>query len=252
MSIGTVSIPANVQFKAMDIQAWEKYKKSRSMSDRDALLRRMDSIIQSYVNKWVGPVPRDLLLNEAKMLAIKAFDTYDPKKGTALATHIINNLAPISRIVYTHQNVARLPENILLKTHAFNAAKEHLTATIGREPTMDELHQELGWSGKELQRMETYQRSDLIESVGGMNDSFYGNIEDSEDDTLFAIYMSLLPDEKKLLEYTTGYNGVTHDHPKLSNPEIMKRLGVTQAQLSYKKTLLTNKIIALTEGKPHR
>ena len=47
-----------------------------------------------------------------------------------------------------------------------------------------------------------------------------------------------MPEEKVLFEYTTGFNG----KPKLSNPEIMRKMNLTQAQLSYKKTLLTRKL----------
>jgi len=93
-------LPLNTKFKDEDLALWEQYKRTKSSVDRANLLRRFDPVIQSQVNKWAGPVPRDVLVNEAKLLAVKAFDSYDPSKGAALATHVTNNLAPISRIVY--------------------------------------------------------------------------------------------------------------------------------------------------------
>lgn len=225
----------------IDFQLWEKYNKTKFKPDRDALLKRMDPLIQVSVNKWAGPVPRDVLVNEAKILAMKSFDTYDPNRGVKLSTHVTNNLAPISRVVYTHQNVARLPENILLRTHAYQTALEHITATKGREPTTDELHEELGWSVPEIARIGTQIRKDLVESVGGLDDTFYPSHEQDAMEIMIAVYMSLNPSEKKLFEYTTGFNG----HPILKNAAIMRRLGITQSQLSYRKTLLKNKVDGL-------
>jgi DNA-directed RNA polymerase specialized sigma subunit len=233
-----MNINTNTSFKDEDLRLWKQYKQSKSPADRATLLKRLDPVIQSQVNKWAGPVPREVLLNEAKLLAIKGIDSYDENKGTALTTHVINAIQPISRLVYSHQNAARLPENLTLKLNSYLQAKDHLTTVNGYSPTLDEMHQELGWHKGELRRIDQYQRKDLVESVGGLNDDFFGNDTDEGEDVLSVIYFDLTPTEKKLFEYTTGYGG----KPKLSNPTIMGELNWTQAQLSYQKTLLTNKI----------
>jgi len=224
--------------KNKDIELWNQYTAYKRPEDQAALLNQFAPIIHGQVNKWAGPVPRTVLSNEAKLLALKAFDTYDPNRGTALATHVTNNLAPISRIVYTHQNTARLPENITLKVSAYKQAVDKLLTLKGRDPMVDELHQELGWPVNEINRIQSYLTKDLVESQGGLSDSFYSNNEDSEADMMSAIYYDLSPTEKQLMEHTTGYNG----KPKLSNPQIMRAMGLTQAQLSYQRTLLTRKI----------
>lgn len=231
--------------KDLDIQQWRLYKDTNSLQERDKLYSRMKPLVMKQVNKWAGPVPKDVLTNTAKLLAYKSFDSYDPTKGTALSTHVTNNLAPISRVVYSHQNTARLPENLTLKVHSYNAAKDHLTTVNGYEPSTTELHQELGWNKKELDRLETYMRRDLVESEGGLSDSFYGNMDDSDEDLLAALHMDLLPDEKIFFEYITGYNG----KPKLNNTQIMAKLKINQAQLSYKKNLLTKKIQQYMRGR---
>jgi hypothetical protein len=82
-----------------------------------------------------------------------------------------------------------------------------------------------------------------VESVGGVSGDFY--TEDSEDDAeLTALYFSLTPEEKNLFEDITGYN----NSPKLSTPELLKKYGLTQAQLSYKKSLLSKKIERIRNG----
>lgn len=232
--------PVNSTFKDDDLSLWKQYKASPTPQNREALLKRFDGVIQSQVNKWSGNMPRDVLLTKAKTLAAKAFDTYNPNAGAALATHLTNSLMPLSRLVYTYQNTARMPENITIQMNTYNQAVSHLTAVNGREPTTDELHDELGWSSSQISRVRDYNRRDLLESGQAVNGDFYagGSNDDDDDIILGGIYMELSPEEKTLFEYITGWNG----KPKLSNPEIIKRTGMTQAQLSYKKTLLTNKI----------
>ncbi len=61
--------------KDTDLLYWNRYKSSRSPKDRDALLKRVDPLLQKTVNKWAGPIPREVLLNKAKVLAIKSFDS---------------------------------------------------------------------------------------------------------------------------------------------------------------------------------
>jgi DNA-directed RNA polymerase specialized sigma subunit len=228
----------NNTIKDADLEAWRQYKRSKSQFDRSALLKRVDPLIQAQANKWSGPIPRAVLVNELQLLAIKAFDTYEESHGTALSTHLVNSLQPISRQIYKFQNATRLPENLTLRLNSFLQAKEHLVTTNGHSPTLDELHQELGWSKSELGRIDKYHRRDLVESVGGLDDAFYDDSDDASDDVLAAIHFDLNPIEKQLFEHTTGYG----NKPKLSNPEIMKRMNLSQAQLSYQKTLLARKV----------
>lgn len=227
-----------------DIDLWYKYKQTKAVSDRSALLNQMDGLIQKYVNKWAGPVPRDVLLSEARGLALKAFDTFDPARGVLLSTHVTNNMAPISRVVYSHQNTIRIPENILMKINSYMNAKDHLVTLYGRDPTTDELHQHTGHTAKDIAKLEQALTHNLIESSGTVSGDFYRTDDDVDSDLLSALYFDLTPDEKFLFESLTG-----HFHKqKLSTQEILSKLNINQSQLSYKKTLLNNKIHRLLNG----
>lgn len=232
-------------YKDRDMELWNQYSSTKSKDTKKQLLKQFEPLIYNQVKKWDGIVPRDVLKNEAKVLAANSFDTYNPNKGAALSTHVTNNLAPLSRTVYTYQNTARLPENVTLKMHSFNAANDHLTSVLGREPTTDELKDELGWTGTEINRIKQYNRKDLVESGGAVSGDFYDWSEDSEDDELAAIYFSLMPDEKKFFEDLTGYNGAR----TLSTKELLDKYNISQAQLSYKKSLLTKKVNKIRSGK---
>lgn len=228
--------PVNRDKVDKDLELWEQWNKTKSPYDLQKVVDRMDPIIRSAAMRLSGgTIGQDVLLAKSKLFAVQAIKSYDPKKGVALATHITNGIAPLHRVVYTHQNTARLPENITLKLNQYNTAKDFMLSNLGREPTVEELHQELGWSASEIKKLESYQRKDLIESLNNTGDAF--GKEDFDDDLIAAIYYDLSTQEKKLFEYTTGYGSY-----KRSNPEIMKLLNLTQPQLSYQKVLLTKKI----------
>lgn len=232
---------SNTTLHDKDMELWKEFNQTGKKEVKTQLIKRFEPLIHSQVKRWQGIVPNDVLKNEAKVLTSKAITSYDPKKGTKLSTHITNNLAPLSRTIYTYQNTARLPENLTLKMHSYNAAQDYLTSFLGRDPTTDEIKDELGWTGTEINRIKQYNRNDLLESGAAVSD-FFDNKREKEDDELAAIYYSLLPDEKKLFEDITGYNGAK----KLDTQELLKKHNMTQAQLSYKKTALTNKIKQIT------
>ena len=231
--------PANAAFKDADLKAWEDYKRNPTPQNRSALLNRFSGVINSQVNKWGGQVSRDVLMNEAKLLAAKAFDTYNPTAGAALATHVTNALLPLSRTVYTYQNTARMPENVTIRKGVYNAAVDKFKLTMGREPTTDELHSELGWSASDITRIRDYNRKDLLESGPAVSGDFFSPNRDDDDDMLLGcIYMELNPEEKTLFEHITGYNGAR----TMNNSELMQKFNMSQAQISYKKSLLHKKI----------
>ncbi len=232
-------VPVNAAFVDEDMRLWNEYKRVPSPDNLGKLLDRFSGVINNQVNKWAGPIPRDVLLNEAKLLTKKALDSYNPHSGAALATWVTNSLLPLSRIVYTHQNTVRMPENITMKVNTYNMAVDQLTTVLGREPTTDELHDELGWTASEITRFRDYNRRDLLESGPAVSGDFFSASDDADDDTLLSgIYMELTPDEKRLFEHTTGFNGAA----VLSNAELQKKLGITLSQLSYRKNLLRRKI----------
>ena len=53
-------------YRDKDMEAWNSYRTFPSPENRSALLRRFDGVINSQVNKWAGPVPRETLLMEAR------------------------------------------------------------------------------------------------------------------------------------------------------------------------------------------
>jgi len=220
-----------------DMAAYTKWKRSQSGVDLDALLRRIDPLVQSEVNRRAGTLSRDLLLGQARKLAVDAIKSFDPSRGVKITTHVVNQLQKLSRVNYTHQNAARIAEHHMLQFHTLRIAKEDFASEHGRDPTTEELADHLRWSPKKLGEVQSqFQRSELLEHAGGGSTSEHSFVATEHDPTIGYVYATLSPRQQTIFEHVTGYNGAK----KMKNPEIMKKLGITQGVLSYEKTRITD------------
>jgi len=219
-----------------DQDAWAAWKKNPSDAHASALLTQVNPLIHREANKWAGTLARPLLEAEGKRLAMEAFHSYDPSKGAALGTHVVNQLQRMSRLSYANQNVARLPENKMLLYHSYNVAHSDLADAHGRAPTTDELADHLSWP---LHQVEAYRKSigrrEMLES-GGLFESGDAGLYDADkqEHVVDFIHHGLTPQHKAIFEHLTGYGGAE----QLSNTEIQKKLGLTQGQYSYAKAKL--------------
>lgn len=94
-----------------DIELWHNWNNSKSKDDMKVLLNTLKPVIYNETNKWIQSNVSPTFLNvKAHEFAIKGIETFDPNKGIQLNTHITNNLKPLSRLVNTHQNLIRQPE----------------------------------------------------------------------------------------------------------------------------------------------
>lgn len=221
--------------KEQDLEIWKVWKKQPTPANMQAVLRQVDPLIQKEVNRWSGKLARPALELEAKRLAAEAVESYSPTGGAALSTHVMNRLRKLSRLPYTHQNIARIPEYQTLKFHTYELAKSALQDRLGRDPTVDELANELGWSKNHLTSFQKSIRKEFVES--GEPPPIFDTHTD-ESGMVDFVFHDLSPVQKQIFQYSTGYGGA----PILSNPDMTKKLKLTQGQLSYQKRLLVNKI----------
>lgn len=229
------------QRQQQDLELWRQWKSSNDPEHLKQLLDRMNPLIQREVQKWGSAVPREALESKGRLLTVQALRSYDPTRGAAIGTHVTSRLRKLSRDVYPYQNVARLPENKQLLYNTFQVATNNLVDQHGREPTNEELAQELGWSPRKVGDFQkSFSRRELVESAGAFMD------EGSADDGLVDFYHhGLAPKDQTMFEDLVGFKG----KPALNNAQLMKKHDLTQGQLSYQKRKYVNDLRDIQQGK---
>jgi len=212
-----------------DLELWNAWNRSQSPYDLQKLVNQMNPLIQAEVNRRAGSLARETLESQAKKLAVRAFKNFDPSKGVKLSTHVTNQLQKLSRLNYAHKNAARIPEHSAMQYATVNIAKEDFHAEHGREPTNVELADTLRWSVKKVDQFEdAYSRPELLESLDTPADLFAPHHHDLRVE--YALH-EMSPRQQQIYRYSVGYGG----DKKLSNTQIMNKLGITQGVLSYEK-----------------
>lgn len=218
------------ELKKLELDTWKKWKKTGAPEHLNTLLRSMDPFLQSYVNKFsTSPLPRPAIESQARILAVKAFGSYNPKKGAALNTHLGHELKHLTRYVLEYQNVGKIPENRGIAISKFHNIKSHLTDELGREPAVSELADTLQWSPAEVERMQSELRQDL-NITQGKEEAFFDvgfNTSDAARDIVEFVYYSVSPEEQKIMEYSFGIGG----NPKLTPEQIALRTNKTVGQV---------------------
>lgn len=207
-----------------DLELWRAWKANPAPANLDALMRAMAPVIGQQVRLWSGQTPTGALEIEAKTLALDAFRTYDPNAGTALASHVTNRLAKLSRFVYSNQNMVRIPEHRQLAVNHLWKAETELAGDLGRQPSVAELADKLKWSPKLVTK--TLQ-SRTGEHVGSRDEGtgLYGT-DTSRELGVHVAYASMTPEEQRFFDAMTGWGG----QKTKSKNEVLRDLKITARQ----------------------
>lgn len=224
-----------------DLELWREWKKTNNPDTLNKLLDRLQPLIYREVSKWQGSMPVAALESKGRMLTVEALQNYDPTRLAAIGTHVTSRLRKLSRHVYPYQNVARLPENKQLMYNTFMVAQNRLYDEHGRDPTTDEMADELSWNPRKVKDFsKSFGRRELVESEGAFMDS-----DDSPSALTDFFYHGLSPEDQKLFEDITGYN----KKKTMSNAQLMRKYDLTQGRLSYKKRKFIDAIKKVQGGR---
>lgn len=222
--------------KDKDLQLWLTWRRTGLESDLKALVDQLMPAIRNESKRWGRIVQPTLLDNESKRLAIKAFNSYDPSKGTALATHVVNALQKLSRTAYPRQSTLSVPEHKRITFNTFNRVQAQLLDLHGRPPSFEDVADHMNLPPKKLRALVgEVGKKEFMESGDGP--SFVQHMDDPEVVNLAFHDMTGL--QRQIFKMRTGYEGAQ----VRSGDGIMHELGITQGQLSYQRKLIEEMLL---------
>ena len=96
------------------------------------------------------------LINEGNMGLMKAVERFDPAKGAKLSTYSAWWIKQsIKRALANQSKTIRLPVHVVDKLFHMRQASVKLHEVLGREPTDEELGDELGFSAQKVAQLRT-------------------------------------------------------------------------------------------------
>ena len=197
-------------------------------------LRLVLSVIQRFDKRGESP---DDLFQVGCIGLIKAIANFDPEKQVKFSTYGVPMIAGEIRRYLRDNSAIRVSRSIRDLAYRVLQCKEALTASLGREPTLEEIAQSLA-----LPRQEVAQALDAVCAPVSLYDSVYTDggdpltvmdqVQDTKNTepnwmeriTLRNAYGKLSPREKEILSLRF-YGGQTQ-------MEVARRLGISQAQVS--------------------
>ena len=220
--------------------AWLRDKSPEGMS---RVLDAFAPTINSEVTRYSGP--KNLLRSRAKVLAIRAVKTFDPMSGARLNSWIVTNLKQLSRYgirqrdVHVSEDKARLAAEV-------DRVTRMLKDDLGRDPTDDEISDEIGISPKKVRDA----RSAALASVtsSSMSPEESGDDDSSSEPGVTtpskvpfaqeAVYHDLSETDRFIFDALVGAHGAE----KLPGTEVSRRLGVSPAAVSQRAKAIAGQI----------
>jgi len=238
--------------KEREFELYNQFKVDNNKSAKKELIHSLTPLIRSQVGKYKNSgLPYASLELEGRRLTSQAIDSYDPKMGTQLNTHVMTHLQKLSRFTNTYQNVGYIPEPRALMIGRYNTMFDNLQAEKGREPTVFELSDSMFVPPAEIERLQLEQRNDLhmeLPAADSEEGGFSYYVAPSATDpkvreALQFVYFDTEPVNKKILEYTFGMGGT----PKINASEIKVKLNLTETEFRKRKNILADQIKELMD-----
>ena len=216
---------------------WEKDPSPKNMS---SILNCFNPLLNKTLQRYrSNPIDDQIILGDLKSHFVDAVETYDPKKGVKLITHIFPHLQKTSRFVQQNSGAIRIPENQLSNIRNFNQAKDDLKRNLNRDPLIDEIADEMGLPIKNVVRITKMISSGVPSELLNLgmisNESSENNFDQN---MIMNFYYDLDNTDKKVFQYTTGYLG----NEILSTNEISKKINRTPEFIEIRKKILATNL----------
>lgn len=200
------------------------------------------------------------LINEGNIGLMKAVERFDPAKGGKLSTYGAWWIKQsIKRALANQSKTIRLPVHLVDKISKMRRTAMKLQEVLGREPTDEELAEELGMTASRVGHLRTAAvRPASLDAPIGDDESnqFVEIVEDENADTpyeqleektvtamLQEMVRRLDPREATILQFRFGLDG----GPEKTLEEVGERFGVTRERVRQIQNIALNKLRRMIE-----
>ena len=207
----------------------------------NANLRLVIKIAHDYANLGL---PLLDLVSEGNIGLMKAVERFDPAKGGKLSTYAAWWIKQsIKRALANQSKTIRLPVHLVDKISKMNRVASQMSEELGREPTDDELAEEVGLSPRSVSQLKTasIRPASLDAPINEDDSTEFGELVGDEDartpfeflrdrnlrDELPELLAILDPRERTIIFQRFGLDGA---RPRTLE-EVGKKLGVTRERI---------------------
>jgi RNA polymerase primary sigma factor len=206
-----------------------------------ANLRLVVKIAHDYKNLGLPVLD---LVSEGNIGLMKAVERFDPAKGGKLSTYAAWWIKQsIKRALANQSKTIRLPVHLVDKISKINRVASQMSEELGREPTDDELAEEVGLSPRSVSQLKTasIRPTSLNAPINEDDSTEFGDLVGDEDartpfeflrdrnlrDELPELLAILDPRERTIIFQRYGLDGA---RPRTLE-EVGKKLGVTRERI---------------------
>jgi len=216
-------------------EAFNQWKADPTPDTRGALLKSVSPVISTAIHSY-APSGGPNIKSKARLMALKAFDSYDPAKGN-MKTHLLSQLRGLQRTQGQANQIIRIPERVVLDRQHLAETESRMQDELGRDPSDLEIANATGLSLKRIGHIRNAKpgtnTGSIIDEEGEVFSpaSSIPGASDNDDAWAQMVYYDLDEVNQGVMDYTLGWHGA----PQLENREIAQRLGITPSAVSQRK-----------------